>query len=392
MADIAPNPTAPPKPTTPTPAPSPNPAPVAPPAKVEDHSDNPFDAHEAKLRAAAKAKETPKDAKVEPAKDPVKEPVKAEVPKDERKIGEGPKALREQLEKVSGELKTKTDAIAAMEKRIADADAKGKDTTVLTERLATLEKQLEERTSELRAAKQEVTPEFVEKYDKPLNTAYTRAVNTFKQLEVSETDGAGEKRTRAATEDDLKALFHMPYNKMIPMVKAAFGDSSEVVVRQIEKLHELAENRKTAYDEEKAQWGEREKMRVAERSKHEEFVNKTWAQVNKDIAEKHPEWYQPDPEDAEDSKLLQEGYALVDAEPATMEKKIVHDANVRNRAAAFSRMVYRVQKRDARIAELEAQVAEMKASDPGDVHRKGGDAPSQPKGMMDDLRETMAKA
>src|SRR5882724_5262024 len=107
-----------------------------------------------------------------------------------------------------------------LQAKIADAEARGKDVTVLTERLANLEKERDGLRGELRAAKQEVSDDFKEKWDKPFNQGAAYAKSVVEQMAITAEDGT----QRAATWNDFIALYHMPLNKAAQSARQMFGE------------------------------------------------------------------------------------------------------------------------------------------------------------------------
>lgn len=382
---------------TPT-APAQTAAPASPtPAPETPSSASSFDALDTRVTPKPKAiapKETPKDPKTEPAKEPEKPDAapKPDATTPAPKV-EGPKALRDQLEKRNRELSELETKHRELEKRIADSELKSKDTSVLVQRLADVEKQLQERESLVRELKQEASPEFKEKYEKPFAQAANYAKSQIEglQMTVEPATESTPAKTTAATWDDFKVIYQMPANKAIPMIHKLFGDTASLVVSHYTELHKRQFEKDDALKEEQAKWGERQTQRESQEAKEREFVQSQWTTINKAIADRKPEWYQPNPQDAEESKILADGYALVDAEPKTMQERIIKDANIRNRAAAFTRMVYLVNKERDKVSELEATIAELRGSEPGKVRTPAGSAPdSTDKDWKTELRESGA--
>lgn len=351
-------------------APAPAPASAAPAAKPAAASDpgpsnrdsqfqpgreNPFDAVDKKVSESTKPK--PKAADVAP------KPGDAPKGPDGQPIDTGPKALRKQLETVTGELTTTKGTMAELQKKIAEYEAKGKDTTALTDQLTTERKEREALQAELRALKQEASPEFKAKYEQPFNDAAEFAKNLTSQLVKA--DG-----TAFTFEGDFAALYQMPYNKAYAMAREMLGEDATVVMEQVRDLHKLDFTKKQAFEKEKATWKERETKSVADAAAQKEQINSTWANVNKELAETVAEYHDA-PEETEFSSLRKEGLAIYDAQPKTMQQRIVKDAHIRQRVAAYPVLLLKAQKAQSKVAELEAALAEAKGSSPGDTHRSG---------------------
>src|SRR5258708_475781 len=129
---------APSKSAAPTPASSPSSQPAFPsPAdSAAQAGDDPSLSIDSRIQSKAKPREDAKPPATAPKKDdtaPTGQPPKKP---------EGIEAVRGQLTKVNDELKTSKSQIAELERKIQDAEAKGKDTTALSERLAAREKEI----------------------------------------------------------------------------------------------------------------------------------------------------------------------------------------------------------------------------------------------------------
>jgi hypothetical protein len=346
----------------------------------------------AKPAAAEPAKPADKKPDDKPALEPAKP---ADKPLDKNE----PKAIKEMREALKRKDARETELsskIADYERKIADYDKRGKDATALLERQATLEKQLEERQAEIRALKQEASPEFKEKYDKPFNQAADFAKQIVTGLEVVTKAANGDTGTRAATWDDFAGIYHLAKSSMGKATTAAkelFGDSSQTVLNHINELHRLDYVRNQALVEEKAKAKERSESEIAESSKQREWAASTWRQINTDLAEKSPEVFQPDPKDKQRAELFTKSLALVDSRhngtALTPIQRVTLDAQVRLRASAFPVLKYDLNKANDRIAELEAKLAELNDNDPGKTQRAGGESTNTPtkKGFADELKE-----
>lgn len=375
----------PPKPA-PAPTPAPKPEPKAEP-KPEPSPNDPFSSMDDKITAKRKP-DAPKEPKVEkPEGDPEPEKPEGDLKPDavKPKVDQGPKALREQLEKVNGELKTERASIAELRKKVEDYEAKGKDSTTLAERLAAREKEFEVLQGEVRALKHEASPEFKAKYERPFNRAAEHAKTTIEQLQVTEPDG----NTRPAKWEDFTALYNLPLGKAMTTAKELFGEGAQVAITHLTKLKDMQDEKDAALRDERTQAVDRIKGEDARRAQEKEAVDAMWAKVNADIAKKRPEWYQPEPEDKEGNDLLKEGYDTVDSKPETLQDQVIRNAHIRNRAAAFPRMAWRLDRAKEQIKDLEAQIEELKGSAPGKTRRTTGDQPPAEKGWKEEMRDTL---
>lgn len=264
-----------------------------------------------------------------------------------------PPELRQELERVKGELETRNKAYSDLEKKIAEAEAKGKDTEALTARLADLEKQIQERDGELRALKQEVDPKFKETYDKPFNEAADYAKSVVEQLEVIGDDG---ETPRQATWEDFVALYRLPDGKAFKAARELFGEAAALVMQQRSDLKKLDYRRERALQEERKHAQERMKAEedaaAAARVSYDTLYKRVVSELEQNVEDYHDA-----PDDAEAADLRKKALAVFDAEPKTARDAIVKNAHLRHRVAAFGPLKLKIKRLEARIAELEGKKA-----------------------------------
>lgn len=352
------------------PAVAPAPKPAAAPSTPTPASDDPF----AELDSGAKPK--PKTA-------PEPKPGDKATPDDKtaRTATAGPKELRTELERTKTALKEAATAKASLEARILDAESKGKNTEALTKQLAERDKQIEELRGQTSANQFQTSKEYKDRFEKPFSRAAEFARMRVEKMNVTQPDGT----TRKATWEDFSKLYHMD-GGAAELAQEMFGASAGSVLSQMENLQRLDYERSQAMEDEKASWKERQERQVADSAKEREAAQTMWVKANQAIADEHPEWFQEevgDTADPEANALLKKGYELVDnimqnRNTQTLQQRVFNDARLRHRAAAFTRLAYRLNKSSDKIAELEATIAEMKNSDPGDTRRKTGEAGGTP--------------
>jgi len=317
-----------------------------------------------------------------PAKSAAAAPVKpATTPDDFEKLA--PKELRERYkttkaerDAAKAERDTLTKAKADLEAKIKSFESQGKDTTALTGRLTAVEKERDAVLAELRAAKQEASPEFKEKYDKPFNAAAERARKQVTELAVT---NAEDGTTRPATWEDFTALYSLPVGKAIEQANALFGSSANFVLGLREKLLDMDTARQSALQEERAQFKQRNEAETANRAKQREEVGTLWTTTNQKLAESVAD-YKNDPEDTEASDARKHALTVFDTpiQGADFQdftkKKVLRDAHIRQRVGAFPVLKLQLARKDAEIAKLQSQVEELKGAAPGGVNRPGGAA------------------
>jgi len=351
------------KPAAATPAASAAPSAAAP--ATEPASDDPF---------APPPKQTTTTA---PAKPTAAAPAS---PDDSDRLA--PKELRERYKAVKLEATTYSGKVKELESKIASFEAQGKDTTALTGRLTAIEKERDAALAELRAAKQEASPEFKEKYEKPFNSYAERARKQVTELSIVEKqDDSGNvvQASRPATWADFTALYSLPTGKAIEQATAMFGASASYVLGLRDKLLDLDTARQTALEEEKAQFKQRNEAEIANQAKERETVGKTWADTNKRLSESVAD-YKNDPEDAELNDARKHALSVFDSQIQSADrqdfisKKVLRDAHIRQRVGAFPVLKMQLTRANEKIATLQKQVDELKGAAPGSVQRPGGTA------------------
>jgi hypothetical protein len=348
-------------PATPAPA-SPGPAaPAAPPDPVLD-----FDR---KLTAAFD-----KDMGVKPAA-PATPAAPAASPKPTAPVAPAapkqPKELRAELDRVSGELTTKQAQIGTLEAKIVDFEKKGKDTEALTGRLKTLEGQLEAIQAENRALKHESSPEFKAKYDKPFNDAAAYAQRQVESLEITD---ATSGTTRAASFDDFMDVYSQKtFNKAVRRAEELFGQgaASQVVINHVTELQRLEYTRNQALKDEQANAKQREEAERTRAVTQQEDMAKTYASVTKDLADSIEE-YRDDPTDKDLTSARTEGYQLFDTKPATVQERIIKNAHIRHRFAAYGPLRMKVMRMQKELAQARKELDTYKTTLPDPTKRLGG--------------------
>lgn len=308
------------------------------------------------------------------------EPTEKVPPKEEK--GEEIKAqnfrqMRSEYEKVKGEYANLTAERDTLKQQLADLE-KGskekasKEAATIAEEAAALKKEREELVRQIEMLKYEESPTFKQQYNKPWQQAIADAQSDIKELKVviGKDEETGEIKTRPATWDDFSAMWGMSRVGARNAARRLFGEDYDIAVKHYDKLQEMDAKAKQAIAEHRETYESKQKAEAAETARTRQAIESSWVKVNDDIKAKHPEWYAEDPDDKEGNDLLAQGYKMVDAAygdrgDQTWQQKVVLDAQIRNRAAAFDRLVARLAKRDATIAELNKKIADYEGSAPG---------------------------
>lgn len=378
-APAASAPTAPAAPKSPAPSPSapsasasPAPTPTAKAGQGASDAPDPFDELDARYNTKRHIEEPKAPEPPKPPAEPTKEKAAATPPPP----SPGPKQLREEYEKTKAELKAKSDEITALQTKYQEAEAKGKETATLAERLAAREKEFEALQVELRAVKGEMSPEFKAQYEKPFMKAAALAEREVNQLQVLDPD-TQEPVRKASFDRDFTLIYGLDRLEAKKQALKLFGDEAGIVMEHYTALHRLDDLKRDAEQEERASWKTKEEQRTAQESQRREAVKAMFSKVTADIQNKHPEWFGEDPKDEERNAVLKEGYALVDSrfnnKALTIQQQVVLDAQIRHRAAAFGWLNLDRSRLAAKLEEANNTIAELRKSKPGATERQGGE-------------------
>ena len=360
----APDPAATPAPAAATPPPSPTPPPSG--------GDDPFDAEflaGAKEAVAASPSKAPETSPAAP-KAGDKPPAKPTTPPAATKPPEGgPKELRSELERVRTERDTFKRQQAALEKRIAEAEAKGKDTAALAERAAKLEQTIAEREGELRMLKQEASPEFKDKYEKPFTEAAEYAREVVSQLTVTNPEDG---TSRPATWDDFASLYSQPYSKAIEQATNLFGaGQAQVVLNHLTELHRLDSVRHRALKTEREQAAARMKDEEGKRVQSQEAAAAAMAKLHEELPQKF-EAYRDPPEDKELAEARAKQFSIFDSQPKSPQQAMVKWAHIRQMVGAHKPLLIQMSRLKSEVARLQSELDGKTTKEPQPGRRPGG--------------------
>lgn len=261
--------------------------------------------------------------------------------------------------------------------------------TQLATKLAELEKKHNEVLSELNFANYERSPEYKDKYEKPFQDAYNRALRDVAELTVTEEDrsqpadenGKYPTKDRPAKPEDFDQIYQLQLGAATKLAAKKFGaEAASIVIGHRNTIRQAAEAAVNALKEWKANAAKRQQEMEVQSTQTRERMNSLWTQVNADIREKSKDLFQERPDDKEWNEALAKGTAMADAyfgdrSAQPMEQKVVFDAHVRNRVAAFPALVSRMRKLEAENAQLAKDLAELRGSGPG---KPGIESPTPP--------------
>ncbi len=251
----------------------------------------------------------------------------------------------------------------------------------VTEKVATLEKQNAELQEEIRYVNYQKHPEFVEKYQKPYEEAWGKAVTGLKGLQLQFTHPeTGEVTGRDITPQDIAAFAGADPATARQQIRQLFPDPADAteVRAYVDRIRELAGSQQKALDDQRKVAGDRDKTRTEEQQRVSkaltEEIGKTWAEVNAEVTAKY-EFLRPVEGQEERNTVLEKATAFVDEalkETASNPKLtkearaaiIKKHAALRNRAIGFSVLKFENKSLQGKVTELQKQLSAYQKSEP----------------------------
>jgi len=276
----------------------------------------------------------------------------------------------------------------------------------VNETLAQKESRLKELEEEIRYVNYSKSDEFKTKYQKPYDDAWKRAMSELGELTVETADG----NSRPVEPKDILELVNMPLGQAHASAVEKFGELAPEVMAQRKEIRKLWDDQAAALEQSRTDGEAREKRTSEARQKEigemTTGLKDQWTKANESAAAdpKYGTFFKPIDGDEQGNQRLAKGFELADrafsenplASGLTPEQRnaiVQRHAAVRNRCAAFGRLVYQNQTKDARVKELEAQLAEYNGTEPPADGVARTNSPAAPaKGMDGVLAELRKRA
>lgn len=316
-----------------------------------------------------KPAEAPAPAKVD---DPPAEPKPGEAAAPAAKPGEKPPDKKANPWDLYNKSK---ETVKSLETRIAELEGKQmkpeqqKEWESKTARL----KELEE---EIRYTNYQKSTEFQEKYQKPYDQAWKRAMTDLNELTVA--DGNGGERPMVA--NDILEIVNMPLKEARALAVQKFGDFADDAMAHRKQIRNLYDEQSNALETVRKEGETRDKQRQEQQQTQMRAVTKevqeTWDSTNEAVRsdEKYGRYFTPVEGDQEGNQRLAKGFELADrafrenpmmAKDGDERRSIVQrHAAVRNRAAAFGRLVYQNDRLLGELTDTKAKLAKYEGSEP----------------------------
>jgi len=252
----------------------------------------------------------------------------------------------------------------------------------LSDRISSIQKRNEELEQHIRFVAYEKSQEYVDKYQKPYEEAWARAISGLKGLKVQFTDPNSQEVTaRDLTPQDIASLATMDPAAARLEIKNRFPEDAAEVRGYVDKIRDLASAQNSALEQQKTKGGDWQNQQVEQAKAVHETNNKLWLQFSKEAQEKH-EFLRPAEGDDERNMKLEKATAFVQRalaskanDPKLTEEQraqvIKEHVAVRNRAIAYSVLMHENKALKAQLAEREAALKAFEDSGPTDGNGKG---------------------
>lgn len=268
------------------------------------------------------------------------------------------------------------------------------------ERLEAIDKRNKELEEEIRYHNYAKSQEYAEKYQKPYEEAWTKAMSDLGELEVLAEDGSV---ARKATANDLLALARMPLGDARKTANQMFGDSANDVMLHRQRIRDLADAQNKALDDARKTGTERQTQMTEKMKSVQSEVSSMWEKFNREDGEKL-EYLKPREGDTEHNAKLEKAKALADEAfsknatdprltPEERAKLVRAHAAVRNRSIAYSTLKLENSRLKAQIKERDDKLKQFEASEPTAGQSGGSNGkPQQASTPMERARQRMQAA
>lgn len=260
------------------------------------------------------------------------------------------------------------------------------------ERIDKAEARAKELENEIRFVNYEKSDEYKEKYFAPYENAWKRAMSDLSEITVDNGQGA----QRPVTANDMLQLVNLPLGKARELADQIYGAFADDVMAHRKEIRSLFDAKNAAVEEARKNGETREKQLQEQFQKsHAEVtaqIKEHWDKSNQLASsdEKYGKYFTPVEGDEDGNQRLAKGYQLVDRafaenpmDPklsAEERKSVVRrHAAVRNRAAAFGRLVLQLSQKQSQIDALTKQLDGYKNTEPpttGSRIQPNGTAPT----------------
>lgn len=270
------------------------------------------------------------------------------------------------------------------------------DGSALAQQLAAANKRIEQYENEARLTRYQTSEEYKTKYEQPYRDAAKRAYNDVAELLVYEPnpDDPENPRERQATSGDFDEIYNLPLGPATKLAKAKFGDQAMIVLQHRAAIKNAAKSALEAVEANKGKATEYEQQMTAQQKMHEEAMSQMFTTVVDDLQTKYPDRFGEHTGDTEwneaRAKYLQMADMAFDREARsklTPQQNAMLDAQIHMRAAHYAPEHILRLRYEAKVKQLEADIAKLRGSAPGAVTPSGKTPETKAKNWNDRFDE-----
>jgi hypothetical protein len=245
------------------------------------------------------------------------------------------------------------------------------DITKIQQDYQWLQKEVEDYRQRLTRTDYSQSKEYEEKYKAPYQEAYLRGRSAVKNLTVRQEDELGEIKTRQGTAEDFDKLYEMSDSQADEAAEKMFGPSARRVILLRDAAKERAESAFNAIKTNTAKFAQEQQQTQAQMAQRRLALTGLWKKANEDLQTKHAKWFGTKDGDTEWNEALNKGRGIAmqrfGSAYAQMspEQRVILDAQVANRASAFTPMKVLVGRLESKLAEAEKTIEQLRSSGPG---------------------------
>lgn len=272
----------------------------------------------------------------------------------------------------------------ALETKLAELEGKSPKTAegeaILANKVKSLETQIKEYENRIEHQAFQDSARYRNEYQVPYTEAWAEGEQRVTEMMVNEKTGEQDEQgnpvvnRRVGTPADWKRIYDAPTPEAWDLAVEMFGEARAHLVMDkradvnklaTKALKALADHRKNI-DQYRTEAQQQERFQRVQ-------ANQFWKLANEKMSAdpKFADAWAEDANDPEANKHLAAGFQVADLffsedrDKMKPEDRMVFDAAMRHRIAAFPRMRYKNRVLAARVAELEAKLEKVKGSAPG---------------------------
>ncbi len=264
---------------------------------------------------------------------------------------------------------------------------------MMTGAMAQMQKQIADYERALATHVFEQSPKYINDFQKPFISARDKAYRSVEELLVSEPTGEMDEngepkmRQRQATKRDFDYIYSLPRAQARQAAKKLFGDDSDEVMEHRRNMSDLAEKAIEAVETHKKNYAEETQAAMARQTQERNATAQLWRTANEKISAdpRFQALWGDDPDDPDSNEALANGFKMADVffseerDKLSNQDRVLFDANIRHRIAAFSRLAHKVNKLKVELDAANTTIEQLRGSAPGKPMADGAKPKTEPK-------------